>query len=152
MSGTKTKHRTVGEIMTRDPVCIDRTDTLREIARVFDDNDISGAPVVDVQGKVIGVISKTDVLHRAVVGPATEGPSSFFDRLADGLSDAGADSLGTAEDMMSSEPVTATEDEAIGRVAQRMASFRVHRVIVVDQANAPIGVVTTLDVLRDFPM
>ena len=41
MPDTKTKHRTVGEVMTRDPVCIDRSDTLREIARVFDDNDIS---------------------------------------------------------------------------------------------------------------
>jgi CBS domain-containing protein len=52
--------RIAGDIMTKEPLCAEPATTFRQLARLFEENDISGCPVVDEEGKVIGVVSKTD--------------------------------------------------------------------------------------------
>jgi len=52
---------------------------------------------------------------------------------------------------MSIDPVTATPEETVATVARRLAEARVHRAIVVDPSRRPIGIVTTLDLLKFFP-
>ena len=49
------------------------------------------------------------------------------------------------------DPVTTGPDASVAEVAHRMATERVHRVVVVDAERRPIGIVTTLDVLKVFP-
>jgi CBS domain-containing protein len=145
----------VADVMTRNPVCVSLGTTARELAEILEANDISGVPVLDVQERVVGVVSKTDLIHRALEAPLDGGRGSFFAALAEGLGTSGGDldpdSLGTVDEFMSTDPVTATADESIGRVARRMAEQGVHRVPVVDGRARAIGILTTLDLLRVFP-
>jgi CBS domain-containing protein len=59
--------------------------------------------------------------------------------------------LGTVEEFMTTEPVTGRPDEPLGAVARRMADENVHRVVVVDSRRHVVGIVTSLDLLREFP-
>lgn len=154
MAAIRTRPTRVKDVMTRDPVCLSGGETVAELARVFDSNEISGAPVVDGQNHLIGVVSRTDLVHRAVEGPLGSRPGSFFALLAEGADlqfGLAAEDLGVVDDFMSIDPITASEDEPIETVARRMSEERVHRVIVTDNANHPIGIVTALDLLGAFP-
>ena len=144
---------TVGDVMTRNPLCISPDTPARELARILEANEISGVPVVDGLDRVIGVVSRTDLLRRVVEGPQGSRPPSFFEALAEGLTDEDLhpDNLGTVEEFMTPEPVTTRPNELLSEVACRMAEDRVHRVVVVDDEMHVLGIATSLDILRAFP-
>ncbi len=143
----------VSTIMTANPLCISPDTPARDLARMLEGNDISGVPVVDGLNRVIGVVSKTDLLRRVVEGPQGSSRESFFEALAEGLTDDDRypDNLGNVEEFMTPSAVTAALDDSIGTVARRMADDGVHRVVVVDDERQVLGIVTSLDVLRVFP-
>lgn len=150
---TRTTPR-VEQVMTRDPVSVSGGTSARELARILETNEISGVPVVDGLDRVIGVVSKTDLLHRCLAGPVGSRPGTFFRSLAEGL-DVGGDmdpeDLGTVDEFMSADPVTVSPDDSIARVARLLAKERIHRAIVTDKERHVLGVVTSLDLLREFP-
>jgi CBS domain-containing protein len=145
----------VRDVMTEKPVCVESGDSLRDLARMLDENEISGAPVVDDQDRLVGVVSRTDLLRRLLEGPIEARPGEdWLDLLmADSVGTFEIDvaRLGTVDDVMSIDPVTATPEETVATVARRLAAARVHRAIVVDPSRHPIGIVTTLDLLKVFP-
>lgn len=140
----------VREVMTPNPVYISPAATIRELAELLDSNEISGVPVLDVRERVIGVVSKTDLLSRWISGSRETGSSSFLELLEDGLQigEYVIDDQGRVEEFMSVDPVTTTPDKPITDIARRMVSERVHRVIVVDDDMRLKGIVTTLDILK----
>ena len=85
MTTTKTQLGTVEALMTRDPISVSGATTASELAVVLDENEISGVPVVDPLERVIGVVSRTDLLHRCVEGPLGSRPGSFLLSIAEGL-------------------------------------------------------------------
>lgn len=141
---------TVKTVMTTNPVSVSPAATLRELAEILDSNEISGVPVVDVQERVIGVVSKTDLLSQWMHGGEDSGAGTFLELLEDGFTTEGFEinEQNTVEEFMSVDPVTALPDEPITEVARRMVRERVHRVIVVDENNRLKGIVTTLDILK----
>jgi CBS domain-containing protein len=144
----------VKDVMTRNPVCVGPATSAQELAEILEGNDISGVPVLDVQERLMGVVSKTDLIHRALDGPLGSAPETFFSALAGGLADGthlDPNDMGGVEDFMSLDPVTADPDEPVSVVARRMAEEGVHRAVVIDDRRHVIGVVTTLDILRVFP-
>ncbi|MBT8486924.1 MAG: CBS domain-containing protein [Phycisphaerales bacterium] len=143
---TTTTQATIETIMTRNPVVISMGTSLAELAEVLEGNQISGVPVVDPHEQIVGVVSKTDLVSRLVEG----GRAGFLPDLARAASDL-EEPLGSVDDIMTGDPVTAVPTESIASVARRMASECVHRVIVIDAERRPVGVVTTLDVLGVFP-
>ena len=154
MSARAARSLCVKDIMGRNPVRVGQATTVGELAEILEGNDISGVPVVDAQERLVGVVSRTDLIRRCVEGPPGTQPGSFFSALAEGLgggTDLDPEELGVVEDFMSLDPVTAEPDEPVGRVALRMAEEQVHRAIVVDEQRRVIGVVTALDLLKVFP-
>jgi CBS domain-containing protein len=147
------KELRVRDIMTRDPVSVTPDITARELARTLADNQISGVPVVDPQDRVIGVVSRTDLLQWCVTGGLGLGAGDLLPSLASRRDRKRnmPDDLGIVEDFMSDEPISCTADSPISAVAQRMAEERVHRVIVLDADGCLLGVVTSLDVLKAYP-
>ena len=147
--------KTVAEIMSRSPVCASPSDTISELAQMMDENGISGLPVTDTQNRVLGVVSKTDIIHRCLEGPIGGRTGvALWERLRSGdLPGAGLpeDELGHAEDFMTTDPVTAQAHEEIGVVARRLARDRVHRAVVVEDGNHVVGMVTSLDILALYP-
>jgi len=145
---TATKRGTIGAIMTKDPVRVDGATTASELAVILAENEISGVPVVDGQDRVIGVVSRTDLLQQCVTGPPGAGPGTFLTALAEGFEgEIDTATLGVVSDFMNTEPVTAKVNESVTVVARRMAKERVHRVVIVGDAMQVLGLVTSLDLL-----
>ena len=140
------------DIMTPEPVCVEPTTTVRQLARVFEDNEIAGAPVVDQEGRVVAVVSQTDLIRQYI-----ESGRGFPE--ADSLSQVGeqdtddeifTEPLLWVEDIMPSHPVTVTPQTPAHYVANLMVERRIHRIVVVDHDKFPVGIITSLDVLRVF--
>jgi CBS domain-containing protein len=67
------------DVMTCNVISVTPDMTVRDAARVFTDHHISGAPVLDDEGRVIGMISEGDLLRRVEIGTDTRKRSSWFD-------------------------------------------------------------------------
>jgi CBS domain-containing protein len=146
---------TAKDVMTAPPITIPASASVGEVATILDENEISGAPVVNDQERPIGVVSRTDLLRLLIEGgPGRRPDRSFLELIAadspSGLS-VDVEEMGTAEEFMTGDPVTVPLDEPLAKIARRMAEERVHRVIVVDQDGRAAGIVTTLDLLAKFP-
>ncbi len=142
--------------MTAKPRCVTPDLSVRELAAMFSENNISGAPVISHQpdGPLVGVVSRTDLFRRISEQGGSQA-AYLFDLLKPGASPAAPDS-GTAPlivvaDFMAENPATVGPEEPLASVARIMASRRIHRVVVVDAAKRPLGIITTLDVLKFFP-
>jgi CBS domain-containing protein len=146
---------TAKDVMSSPPITIPAEASIREVATILDENEISGAPVVDDQERPIGVVSRTDLLRLLIEGGPGRRPDRNFLELIAADSPSGlsvdVEEMGTAGEFMSPEPVTVSLNAPLAEIARKMADERVHRVIVVDDVRRVAGVVTTLDVLAKFP-
>ncbi len=158
MSSRTTQAPTAKDIMTAEPVCAEPATTIRQLARLFEENDISGCPVVDQDGKVIGVVSKTDLIRRCSEGTADIPPAYLFEVVCEqGVGDEDSDRppipepLVCVQDFMTESAVTVRPGTPVHEVAALMADKHIHRVVVVDEEQYPLGVITALDVLKRYP-
>lgn len=147
--------RTAKDIMNVHVVTVLDSMDLREAAEIFIQEGITGAPVVDDLGTLVGVISQSDLVEYELTTErklTVEAP--FYRRPYD---DALASKRGfqidelpadTVKDVMTPVLITVEEDTPLREVAARMAKFGVHRLIVVDEDQQIRGIVTSMDVLR----
>jgi len=149
---------TASDVMSRDPICVAPSTRVRELARVFEENEISGAPVVDAKGTLVGVVSRSDLIRRCSEGTDNVPPAYLFELLmqadAADRSEPGElipEPLVCVGDFMTADPITATMDEPLSSLARTMHQKKIHRIIVVDGSQYPIGIITSLDLLRVFP-
>lgn len=143
----------VRDIMTPDPVCISRSATIRELARVLEEHEISGVPVVDHAGKVVGVVTKTDLIRRCTEGTPDIPPAYLFEALSGGDDQSGQvipEPLVCVEDFMTEDPLMVPASLSAIAAARLMFERRIHRLIVADDDRFPIGIVTSLDLLGVF--
>lgn len=140
---------TTADVMTRDVVTVAPDTTVQEIARLLYDRHISGVPVVDAKGKVVGIVSEGDLIrHEGAVG---ETPRSwwlrfFGDRAAD-AKDYVKTHGRTAGDVMTSNPVTVGADESLAKVARLLERRRIKRLPVIEGGKL-VGIVTRANILR----
>jgi predicted transcriptional regulator len=117
------------DILNSDVVCVREDMELRSVAQLLGNEAITGAPVVNDRGQVVGIISQSDLVTHDLTTPADARPAA------------------TVKDVMTPGVVTVEEDTPIPAVALRMAQQGIHRVIVVDQRRQLRGIVTSMDVL-----
>jgi len=117
----------VSEIMTAPALCVKKDTGLDALERLLMERGFSGAPVVDEEGRPVGVVSKTDLLQ--------------------GRGSSGARPL-TVADIMMPTAFCMQVEETVGRAAGLMAYEAVHRMPVVNREGRVIGVVSPLDILR----
>jgi CBS domain-containing protein len=135
----------VEEVMTSEVVTV-RTDTpYREIVDVLAERRVSAAPVVDGDGRVVGVVSEADLLHK--VEYMGEDRRVFVGRRRRARAKAHGT---TAGDLMSSPAVTVPPTTSLAEAAKRMDDERVKRLPVVDERGRLLGVVSRADLLRMF--
>jgi CBS domain-containing protein len=139
----------VRDVMTTDVVTVLPDQSLKEVARLLVERRISGVPVEDGTGSVLGVISEGDLLVReSGIHARHGGPLSwFFDPLfsADRLK-LGARVAGEA---MTTPAVTIGPDRPVAAAAELMIGEAVNRLPVV-QAGKLVGIVTRADLVRAF--
>jgi CBS domain-containing protein len=136
------------EIMTRDVITV-RPDTLvRDIAALMVEKHISGVPVVTDNGKLIGMVSQSDLLHRAEVG--TERKHKWWFRIfadSSALAREYAKAHGLkAHDIMSRYVVSVGDDAELRDVADILDKRRIKRVPVV-QKERVVGIITRGDLV-----
>ena len=139
----------VDDLMTRDVVSVSPETTLKEVAAKLVEHRISGLPVCDPDGTVLGVVSEADILYRER-GPAErEGLLArlFEEGLATETRKAAAR---TAVDAMSTPPITILGYRTVSTAARTMLEHRVKRLPVVDIGGRLLGIVTRADLVRAF--
>lgn len=155
MPGLHTELKAI-DVMTAEPVTVGPAATIRDLARIFEVHEISGAPVVDQGGTVIGVVSKTDLIRRCMEGTVDLPPAYLFEVLSeqgggdDQEAEVIAEPLVCVEDFMTEDPVTVTPSTPVEHIAGIMFEKRIHRVVVVDDEKYPVGIITSLDLLGAF--
>lgn len=140
------------DIMTSPVYAVAAGTDLIATASLLAEKGISGAPVVDGDGKVVGVISEKDFLRR--MGAA--GTGSFMQVVAHCLRNKGcvaAPMLNrTAGDIMTAPAVTAGSDITIGAISALFMEKNINRVPIVDPDGRPAGIVTRSDLVNSFCM
>jgi CBS domain-containing protein len=128
-----TRPTVVGDLMALEPIVVPGWASLTDAARIMDEYDISGLPVVGEAGDVVGVISQTDLVRAR----ATEWLWSNWTGLQ-------------VRHLMTSPPLTIHRSASLESAAVRMEHDHVHRLVVVadDDPSIPIGVISTSDVVR----
>jgi CBS domain-containing protein len=136
---------TAADLMSIPVRAIPEDMPLREAARLLHRADISGAPVVDSEGRCIGVLSSSDFVTWAGKdgnGTATHFVAPWGETVA--IDDSSHDEI---RRYMTMRPVTVAPPTLIGDLAQKMIDAHIHRVLVVDDQDRPQGIVTSTDVL-----
>lgn len=143
----------VTEVMTSDVVTLDADMTIDEAVRLLSEHGISGAPVVDASGRLVGLLDDTDLLlsEARLHAPTTIellGAYITFPgesrRYEEQLRQALAQTVGEA---MEDEPHIVTADATVEQVATIMVDRGVSRVPVVDDSRHVVGIVTRGDLV-----
>jgi len=139
--------------MTREVISVHEGMAIRELAQVLHRHGVCGAPVVDTSGRVVGVVSSTDiVLHDEALGEGFAVESDFHthvdtrdDPLLEELTKA---KLGErlVRDIMSYDVNAAQTDTPASELASSMYDQRIRRVVILE-GDRLAGIVSTRDIL-----
>lgn len=125
---------TVGGLMASDPIVVWPDTPVPDVADLLDRSGITGVPVVDWSGYLVGVVSQTDLLRVR----ASDNLSADWPRLC-------------ARHIMRQQAITVTIDTTVEQAVRLMDSHHVHRLVVVgDDGESPIGILSATDLVRSM--
>ena len=154
-SQSEATHVTVFQIMSREVICLKPETTVEALRATLVENGISGAPVVNDHGKIVGIVSITDVVRDQHERGETAEQEEEEVRLPSGggvnyspgqgfrVMDPGA----TVAEVMSPKVITIKENTTVAEASALMAKNHVHRLPVVSDAGKVVGLVSSLDIL-----
>ena len=141
-------HAYVRDIMTAGVVTVRADTSYRDMVALVRGHRVSGLPVVDDDGKVIGVVSETDLLATEAADPdghVHPDPRTWLLHRKRVAPDAA-----TAGDLMTHPAVTIGPDERVANAARLMHALKLQRLPVVDRDRRLVGIVSRSDVLSVF--
>jgi len=123
----------VGDLMTPKPLTISADEPLVAADRLLREHHVSGLPVVERDGRLVGVLSRTDLMALASDDPA------------------GAWHGQAVRTAMTAPPITIPPDRTVTEAAARMEEHHVHRLVVIEpDSSNPIGILSTTDLVRSI--
>jgi CBS domain-containing protein len=150
---------TAADIMQRDVVTVSTSMALSEVEQILSENRITGVPVTDEAGHIVGVLSARDLMERRAQDPEAaqqERGLGYFSMPTNELEEedleafvtpAGSGSESTAGELMTAQVFTVAADAGLRKVAAEMVKHGIHRLLV-QQQKRTVGIVTTTDLLR----
>jgi len=140
---------TAGDLMKQPVVVIPLNMSLRAAAHILQREQISGAPVVNATGRCVGVLSTTDFLKWVDDGGSGQTPAQPLLEVCSEAQVIDLELLPRDEVCfhMSTNVVSCGPDLSVTRLARQMLDAHIHRVVVVDFNQRPVGVVTSTDIL-----
>jgi CBS domain-containing protein len=147
---------TAKDIMTRNVLRVKEDMTVHELATFLTENEITGAPVENNTGKLVGVVSVWDIALTEAEQATIEvehSNSSLYSGVKKRLNREEALTLHMEDegmqvkDIMTPVAYTVPEDTPVGEIAKTMIAGRVHRLLVTKN-NHMVGIVTTMDLLK----
>ncbi|MGE5828024.1 MAG: CBS domain-containing protein [Micromonosporaceae bacterium] len=139
---------TVRDVMTEQVVSVTEDVPYREIVETLAHHAVSAVPVVGADGRVLGIVSEADLLHKMEF-TGLEPHLRLLERKQRRTARAKA-SGDTARDLMSAPAVTVSPEVALSAAAQAMEQERVKRLPVVDDQGRLVGIVSRRDLLRVY--
>ncbi|MEH0416706.1 CBS domain-containing protein [Streptomyces sp. B21-083] len=136
----------VSDVMTQTVVAVGRDAPFKEIVRTMEQWKVSAMPVLEGEGRVIGVVSEADLLPKEEFRDSD--PSLFEQRRR--LSDVAKAGAATAEELMSTPAITVHPGVTLAQAARIMAVRHVKRLPVVDDIGMLQGIVSRADLLKVF--
>ncbi len=147
---------TARDVMNPIVLSIRQDKTVRELAAFLTENEISGAPVVDGHGKLVGVVSLRDIVEKAgggneelAGGRRRLGSSEWGDKLTP--NEAGQMHIENegllVREIMTPSVYTVAESIPVAQVAETMLRGHIHRLLVVRGSQA-VGIISSLDLLK----
>lgn len=145
---------TARDLMSHGAVTIPRAASLESAAQILDSENIHGAPVVDATGRLVGVITRSDIVRYVADMPAIpdsvrwgmEGetgtemtPTEFLERLSGMPAE--------VSEVMTEELVSAGPAATAGELANLMAAGHVQRVLIMED-GCFLGIVSASDLLK----
>lgn len=150
---------TVKEAMQRNVIKFKDVDTISYVANVLRDKKISGAPIVDEDNRVIGIVSEGDIMrlievHSPNVNLILPAPLDLIelplrmryelDELSEGVAKAASVMVG---EIMTKDVIKVKMDTSISDAAKLMDKHKVNRLPVVDEDDKLIGILTRGDII-----
>ncbi len=144
---------TVADVMTPNPICVTPETPLQEAVELLAEKRIGGLPVLDGDGKLVGMLSESDLMQReSGVSPR---PFVMFLDLAIYLKNPRAYDKElhkvfgqTVGDVMSDRPLSISTDVSLPEAAKKLAAKNVNSLLVTDADDKLMGIVTRGDVVR----
>lgn len=121
----------VADLMTLEPVVVEVTAGIEEAEALMHDRAVSGLPVVDERGEIVGVISRTDVIEDGSIAMST-----LLRRRPSGL---------RVGELMTSPAVTVSPMTPLRDAARLMRDNRIHRLVAIDDGGHAVGVLSAID-------
>jgi CBS domain-containing protein len=150
----------VRELMTTDVIAFTLSDKVHQVAKTLRANRISGAPVIDDQRKVIGVISEADIMKLTAtvpfpdIDPLNPFPvfslTSYMKRVEKIPAEIETLFDGYVNDVMTKDPVTISPDDSILDAARIMHKYDFNRIPVVDDEGKLVGLIARADIISLF--
>jgi CBS domain-containing protein len=139
--------KTVKDVMTRTVVVVRDSTPFKELVRRMQEHRVSAVPVVDEDGRAIGIVSEADLILKE--DPFLEGGPHLFESRHHRV-EREKHSAGTAGALMSSPAVTVGPDASLAEAARLMTKHAVKRLPVVGADGRVMGIVSRSDLLKVF--
>lgn len=143
---------TAADVMSASVHSIGLQMDLIETADLLAEKGISGAPVVDAEGKIVGVVSEKDFLVQMGAGKTR----SFMHVIATCLKNKGCVATPmrnrVVQDIMTAPAITATADMSVAKISTLFAEKNINRLPIIDSDGRPVGIVTRSDLVHSYCM
>jgi CBS domain-containing protein len=137
------------DVMTSPVVSVLPESSIAEAVRVMLQRHISGLPVIDKEGRLVGIVTEGDFLRRAETGTERRRPRWLEYLIGPGrLADEYTHSHGRkVDEIMTAEPLTVSEDTPLDEIVRTMEKRRIKRLPVV-RGNAVVGIVSRANLVH----
>lgn len=146
------------DVMRADVVFVSSDMAVAELADLLQTHNITGVPVVNSKGKVIGVVSETDIVAADALKESEEKETPHYFRSGWEEGQMGSEAIDyekmsfplerSVEDIMTPWVISVEEDTPVVQIAQKMLADRVHRVLVMDSKGHLKGIVSSMDIIH----
>lgn len=136
----------VRELMSSDIVSVRADASLKDAARLLVEHRISGLPVVDESGQLVGVVSEADFVKTTDQAGSIR---SLFARFFIAQDESPGAQAASVRSVMSAPPKTIAPDQPMALAAAQMGRWKVNRLPVVEDGQL-VGIITRADIVRVF--
>ena len=138
------------DVMVSPVITVSENDTVRDVARTLVEKHISAVPVVDEVGKLVGIVSEADLMHRAEAG--TERPLSWWLSLVSGDRAIAAEYVQShakyVKDVMTRDVQTALPETPLYEIADLLEERHIKRVPILNKDGDLVGIVSRANIVQ----
>jgi CBS domain-containing protein len=140
------------DIMTTEVTIVKEDTPIEEIAKILSENRISGVPVVNDEGKIKGIVTEGDLLHK-ITNPRVPGFMGllggviYFNSLDKYKEDFKKLAAMKAEEIMTTDIITVSPDAEVEEIATIMVDRGIKRIPVIEKGKV-VGIISRADIIK----